>query len=120
MEKTILELEKSLFKYENMSNEKYLNDIVDDKYEEIGKSGKKINKSDLINELNKFKSDRDIIIYNYTFEEISKDLWLIHYITLSNDIKFFRTSIWKKSSNAIRIILHQASEYKENINLVKF
>ena len=41
MEKTILELEKSLFKYEYMSNKKYLNDILDDKYEELGKSGKK-------------------------------------------------------------------------------
>ena len=37
MEKTILELEKSLFKYEYMSDKEYLKDIIDDRYEELGK-----------------------------------------------------------------------------------
>lgn len=51
MKNKILELEKSLFKYEFMSNIDYLNEIVDDKYIEIGKSGKMINKENVINEL---------------------------------------------------------------------
>ena len=120
MKKTILEFEKSLFKYEYMSNKKYLNDIIDDKYEELGKSGKKFYKSDVIAELNNLKTDRNIVIYNYTSEEICKNLWLIHYITLNNGIKIYRTSIWKRTENVIKIIFHQASEYKEDVKLTKF
>ena len=120
MEKTILEMEKSLFKYEYMSNKEYLNNILDDRYEELGKSGKKYNKHDVISKLNNYKSDRNIVIYNYTCKEISKDIWIIHYITLSNSTKFYRTSIWKKDINSIKIVFHQASEYKEDINLVLF
>ena len=37
MENIILELEKSLFKYEFMSDIEYLNKIIDDKYVEVGK-----------------------------------------------------------------------------------
>ena len=41
MNNKILEAEKSLFKYEFMSDITYLNEIIDDEYIEIGKSGKK-------------------------------------------------------------------------------
>ena len=118
MDDRILELEKSLFKYEYMSNRKYLNDIIDDKYEEIGKSGKRITKNNVIEELINFREDRNITIYNYSCEEICQNVWLIHYITLNNKTKFYRTSIWKKSSDHIKIIFHQASEYKEEVNLI--
>ena len=120
MEKTILELEKSLFKYEYMSDKEYLKDIIDDRYEELGKSGKKFYKCDVIDELNSLKTDRNIAIYNYTCEEICKSLWLVHYITLNNDIKIYRTSIWKRTKNITKIIFHQASQYKDNVDLIRF
>ena len=91
--------------------------VIDEQYKELGKSGKIFNKNDIINELSSLRSDRDITIYNSTCEDLSKNIWLVHYITLSNNIKIYRTSIWRKSENIIRIIFHQASEYKEDINL---
>ena len=42
MNNKILELEKSLFKYEFMSDTTYLDEIIDDKYIELRKSGKKL------------------------------------------------------------------------------
>ncbi len=120
MEKRLLELEKSLFKYEYMSDKEYLNNIIDDRYEELGKSGKKFYKYDVIEELSSLEKDRDISIFNYTCDEICKDLWLIHYITLNNDIKIYRTSIWKRVEDNIKILFHQASVYKENDELIEF
>ena len=120
MDKQILELEKSLFKYEYMSDVNYLEKIIDESYEELGKSGKMIYKSDVIKELSCLNSDRDITIYNFTCTEISKDLWMVHYITKSENKKIYRTSIWKKVNEQICLVFHQASEYKENVELEMF
>ena len=115
MEK-ILELEKSLFKYEYMSNKEYLDNIIDDNYKELGKSGLLFNKQNVINHLLNQQVDRDITIYNFSGEEISTGLFLVHYITLNNDIKIYRTSIWRNN----KILFHQASLLKEDIELIEY
>lgn len=120
MNNKILEAEKSLFKYEFMSDITYLNEIIDDEYIEIGKSGKKFNKKDVIKDLSILKKDRKIIIYNFTCDKIEENIYLIHYITQSNNDNIYRTSIWKKEDDKIKIIFHQASLYKENINLIEY
>ena len=120
MNNKILEAEKSLFKYEFMSDITYLNEIIDDEYIEIGKSGKKFNKKDVIKDLSILKKDRKIIIYNFTCDKIEENIYLIHYITQSNNDNIYRTSIWKKEDDIIKIIFHQASLYKENINLIEY
>lgn len=111
----ILELEKSLFKYDYMSNKEYLNNIIADNYKELGKSGILFNKDDVVNYLLSQQRDRDIEIYNFSGEELMPDLWLVHYITLSDNKKIYRTSIWKHN----KIIFHQASEYKDDIDLMR-
>ena len=119
MKEKILNLEKSLFKYEYMSNIEYLDYIIDDTYEEIGKSGSIYNKNDVIKELSNLKEDRDIEIYNFKCNKISNNIWLVHYITKSNDKNIYRTSIWREEES-LKILFHQASEYKENIELEKY
>ena len=111
----ILELEKSLFKYDYMSNKEYLNNIIADNYKELGKSGILFNKDDVINYLLSQQRDRDIEMYNFSGEELMPDLWIVHYITLSDNKKIYRTSIWKHN----KIIFHQASEYKDDIDLMR-
>ena len=120
MNKEILKLEKSLFKYEYMSNIEYLNKIIDDKYIEVGKSGKKFNKKDVIDELSALKDDRKISMYNFTCNEIEESIYLVHYITKNGNDNIYRTSIWKKENNIIKIIFHQASLYKEDIKLKEY
>lgn len=106
------EKEESLFKLEYMNNYDYLNNIIDDNYLEIGKSGYFINKNDVINELMNFKNDRNIEIHNFEERQIDEKTYLIHYITISNDIKYYRTSIWCDN----KLLFHQASEIKEKNN----
>ena len=121
MNNKILELEKSLFKYEFMSDITYLNEIIDDKYMEIGKSGNKFNKKDVINELSILKNDRIITVYNFTCDKIEENIYLIHYVTKNkNGDNIFRTSIWRKENEKIKIIFHQASLYKEDIELIEY
>jgi len=120
MNNKILELEKSLFKYEFMSDITYLNEIIDDNYVEVGKSGKKFNKKDVINDLSILKEDRKITIYNFTCDKIEENIYLIHYITKNNNDNIYRTSIWKKEYDKIKIIFHQASLYSENVNLIEY
>lgn len=120
MDNEILELEKSLFKYEFISDISYLNKIIDNNYIEIGKSGNKFNKKDVINGLSILKEDRKITIYNFTCDKIEENIYLIHYITKNNDDNIYRTSIWKKEFDKMKIIFHQASLYKENIDLIEY
>lgn len=120
MNNKILDLEKSLFKYKYMKDIGYLNEIIDDRYIEVGKSGRKINKEDVIKELSKLKEDRKISIYNFTSEQIDEKTYIIHYITKSNADNTYRTSIWKKEKNKIKIIFHQASLYKDKVKLIEY
>ena len=116
----ILELEKSLFKYEYMSDVDYLNNVIDDSYLEVGKSGYKITKKDVIDELSSLDEDRNIIIYNFRCNEISNDIYLVHYFTKKDNDNIFRTSIWKKDDGNYKILFHQATLYKDEINLIEF
>lgn len=119
MDKKMLELEKSLFKLEFMNDKKYLNQIIDDNYIEVGKSGVIFSKKDVINELLSLNEDRNIDIYNYSCAQLSKDIFIVHYITISDNNKIYRTSIWKKEID-YKIIFHQASLLKSNEELIKY
>ena len=114
----ILELEKSLFEVKYMNNKEYLNNLIDDDYLEIGKSGKMINKDDVIKELSSLKENRNIDIYNFTCTK-EDNIYIVHYITISNDNKIYRTSIWKKEKD-YKILFHQASILNNQIDLIKY
>lgn len=116
----ILELEKSFFKIEFMSDTAYLDETIDDQYIEIGKTGKQFNKQDVIKDLSAAKGDRNIAIYNFSCDELAENIYLIHYITKSGNDYIYRTSIWRKEHHKIKIVFHQASLYKELVNLIEF
>ena len=120
MEAELLELEKSLFNLQFMSDPEYLDRIIDDGYEEIGKSGKRITKQDVISHLSAYKCDRDIQIYNFKCKYLAQDIWLVHYITPHQNELMYRTSIWQRTDGQLRMVFHQASLLKENIELVGF
>lgn len=120
MNNKVLELEKSLFKYEFMSDREYLSKIIDDKYIELGKSGRKFDKNDVIKELTNLRENRKITIYNFECERIDRNIYLVHYITKNKDDNIYRTSIWKIENDEIKIVFHQASLYKESINLTEY
>ena len=116
---SILEAEKSLFKWRYMSDVVYLDRIIDDNFVEIGKSGKKLIKKDVIEELSNLGHDRLIDIYNFECIKLNDNVWLAHYITLSEEKKIYRTSIWKNVNGNLKILFHQASEFKDDAELKK-
>ena len=93
-----------------MSDYNYLDNIISDNYLEIGKSGKKFTKEDVINELINLKEDRNIKIIDFTCDKLSDNTYMVHYITMNNNDKIFRTSIWQDN----KILFHQASLLKED------
>ena len=119
MDEKILELEKSLFKLEYMTNLEYLNDVIADEYLEVGKTGLRFTKQDVVKELSALTEDRDITMYNYECTNIDENTYLVHYITKSGEQNIFRTSIWKRDNERIYIIFHQASLYKEDVKLIE-
>ena len=109
MKDEILKLEKDLFKYEKISNNKWLDNIIDDSFIECGKSGILFDKKSTIQYLSKCTKDRNITIYNYTYSQIDNNTYLVHYITKSNDNSYYRTSIWI-NNDGLKLLFHQASK----------
>jgi len=117
MKNKILELEKSLFKVEYMSDYNYLDNIIADNFKECGKSGYLFDKKGTIDFLLSVKEDRKIDIYNFECEEITEESWLVHYITKNDTGELiYRTSIWVMKEN-LKLLYHQASVLKEEIKL---
>jgi len=117
MKNKILELEKSLFKVEYMSDYNCLDNIIADDFKECGKSGYMFDKKGTIEFLLSVKEDRKIDIYNFECEEITEESWLVHYITKNDTGELiYRTSIWVMKEN-LKLLYHQASVLKEEIKL---
>ena len=108
-EKEILELEKNFVNIEYMSNEKYLKSTIHDSFLEVGKSGQLFNKSDAICCLLKCTENKKIEIRNYVCKKIDLNTYLVHYETINEGKKYFRTSIWIKEKN-LKILFHQVTE----------
>lgn len=120
MKDRILELEKNLFKLEYMSNKEWLEKTIHKNFKECGKSGLFFNQKETIASLQACTEDRKIDIYNYEYECIDTNTYLIHYITRSEDALIYRTSIWLMQEDNLRLLFHQASKLNIAIELVKF
>jgi hypothetical protein len=118
MKEKILELEKSLFKIEYISNKKYLENIIHENFLECGKSGLLYDNEITIDSLLECKEDRNIKIYNFACEQIDNNTYLIHYITRNDNKKYFRTSIWKEE-DTLRLYFHQATLLVDEIKLIE-
>lgn len=119
MENAILELEKNFFKYDYISNTKWLDKTIHDNFKECGKSGIFFNKKETIKSLMECTEDRKIQIYNYECAQIDKNTYLIHYITKFEETLVYRTSIWI-IEDSLKLLFHQASKLNLDIELIKF
>ncbi|MBQ8043975.1 MAG: nuclear transport factor 2 family protein [Clostridia bacterium] len=116
----ILFLEKSLFKHEYISNGKWLENTIHDKFAECGKSGLLYNKKGIVKFLLSCSQDRDITICNFECEKVDDNTWLVHYITKSNNGElYYRTSIWVKDNN-LKLLYHQATKLNVDVELTEF
>ena len=105
---TLYELETSLFKGEYLSNKEYLEGIFHDDFMEYGKSGLVYYKEDTIKSLYNI-GDRDIKIEEFTYNKIDNNTYIVHYISISNDVSTYRTSIWLDNGRQLQLYFHQGT-----------
>ena len=104
----LYELETSLFKGEYLSNKEYLENIFHDDFMEYGKSGLVYYKEDTIKSLYNI-GDRDIKIEDFTYNKIDNNTYIVHYISISNDVSTYRTSIWLDNGRQLQLYFHQGT-----------
>lgn len=114
MEKILLELEKSFFKYEYISDRQWLSDILHPDFLECGKSGLLYTKEDTVEALLSCEEDRDIEILNFQWAQLAAGCFLVNYITESENIAYYRTSLWVWEDR-LRLRFHQASGLSEKM-----
>lgn len=111
MYNTLLELENRLFKLKYISSKEWLERILHNDFHECGKSGVLFNKEDTVQSLIECTCDRDIEICDFECRNITDTSWLVHYITKSDNKRYYRTSVWVKEEN-VKLLFHQATELK--------
>lgn len=119
MKQLLLNLEKKLFQYSYISNRSWLENTIHTDFIECGKSGMLFDKQKTIQSLLQCKTDRDIIIYQFTCMNIDNNSWIVHYMTREQDETiYYRTSIWVKK-DTMKLYFHQASKLEEKIVLIE-
>ena len=110
-------LELELLQPEVRKSKDRLNELIADDFVEIGTSGKRFNKQDVISKLVE-QEKRLFTIQNFNTIEISPDTILATYevqieiLNTSLTIDSFRTSIWKNKNGRCQIVFHQGMEKK--------
>lgn len=107
--KTLLELEQAFFKKQYISDPEWLNATLHEDFTECGKSGILFGKKEVMESLLSCAADRDIVIYNFSCEQIDENSWMVHYITESEGEHYYRTSIWSRGEQ-LQLRFHQATK----------
>ena len=114
VEKIILELEERLNNPEARKSVEELDELIADDFFEIGSSGKKYFKKDVMNFL-KLESEHKILIEEYKITELTEELILANYLAVklnaeTNEKKFsLRSSIWRSFNGKWKIVFHQGT-----------
>ena len=116
----LLELEKCFFRRSYISDRAWLDKTLHNDFTECGKSGLLSDKEDTVKSLLECKADRDIEIFNFECRTIDDKIWLVHYITKSDDGGlYYRTSVWFICDEP-QLYFHQATPLNEEVDLVKY
>ena len=110
-------MEKKFFKFQYISDKKWLDSVLHNDFRECGQSGMLFDKMTTIEGLLSCSGDRNIEIYNFECTPLGLNCWMVHYFTKSREkMLFYRTSIWVKDAH-LKLMFHQASPFRENVNL---
>ena len=115
LEQLILQYEKDFFCRDFCCKIQNLKKRLDDHFQEIGSSGKKIGRQEVIDSLSHKLSDRAIVIEEFQIEILSETAVLAKYIAVftEQNQKSFRSSIWVKRGNDWRMLYHQGTYRSE-------
>ena len=107
----IKQLELELSNPATRKSKDRLDVLLADDFEEIGKSGTRYSKTDIINELVN-EEPCDFSSHNFSFVLLAKNCILVKYQTTIDKQTAYRCSIWKKSQNNWQLQYHQGTSIK--------
>ena len=107
----IKQLELELNNPSIRKDKKRLDELLSDDFEEIGKSGTKYTKNQIINELIT-EDNVHFSVGDFSFKQLSSDCILIKYKTTVNTQITHRCSVWQKQSGKWKIQYHQGTPIK--------
>lgn len=113
MKKVIKELELSLLNPSTRQSSEKLNQLLSEDFLEIGQSGVKYNKKDIINYLPLDNHSAKYTIHNFEILKLSEDIILATYLfeEESAERKYsLRSSVWKKNNNNWQLTFHQGTK----------
>ena len=106
----IKQLELELNNPKVRKNKARLNELLADNFEEVGKSGNKFTKDEIIRNLLE-EENTDFSAHDFSFELLSEDCVLVKYTTTLNGQSAHRCSIWKKQQSNWQIHYHQGTPF---------
>ena len=101
-------LEIELVSPETRANVGRLAELIHDRFEEIGASGRIYNKDELLESLPK-QPGPTYELSSFRFEEIGEDHVLLKYESRVAGKRALRSSIWVKESGSWKLLHHQAT-----------
>lgn len=112
LEQLILQYEKDFFCRDFCCRVQNLEKRLDDHFQEIGSSGNKIGRQEVIDSLSRNLSDRAIDIEEFQIEILGETAVLAKYIAIftgERNQKSFRSSVWVKRGNDWKMLYHQGT-----------
>jgi ribonuclease HI len=105
-------LERQLLERQTRSSRRRLDEMISDDFVEIGRSGRKWTKAEIIDSLVQ-ETGFEVEINFVQFQRIGKDSILVTYRTKRVDchesMEAFRSSIWQRRDQSWKIIFHQGT-----------
>lgn len=112
MVELLLKLEMSLWIESTRNSNKYMESILHESFYEIGQSGKKWTKSDILAE-KPLSLETRFPLTELSIKELHDDSYLISYKVeyTVNDLvrKSYRSSIWLKQEDSYQLLFHQGT-----------
>ena len=104
-------LEEELVQPQTWQNRARLSELLCDEFEEIGSSGKRYGKSDVL-ALAATQQQNIYTLTDFTFQTLCDGCVLLKYTSSLNCSMAFRTSIWKNTNGQWKMLHHQATPVK--------
>ena len=112
---TLIALEESLHRLETRQNPDSLEALLHKEFVEIGRSGRRFNRQDLLAEYGNGDPLPAVVASDYTLEHIQPGLWLLTYETVQigsdggNEKHTLRASLWQETHAGPRLRFHQGT-----------
>jgi hypothetical protein len=102
------ELETALHKKQVRNSRAAVSELLADEFIEFGSSGRTFNKSQIIEALEKEKSDQQVEVEDFDAQELAPAVVLVTYVVKGT--RTLRSSIWKSIDGRWQMVFYQGTK----------